>query len=515
LALEDSEKAKPRSFAGYAFDAVKQATHEHPPLESAAIAAASLALGLLANRFHASPAVEHFFPKGAALLGETTEDLLRAHAASEGLPKFLTNMHSGKTFHIFHQDHVAATFVGPLDKVTESFPNSKLSEFAKPILAQNADTVASIFHKHMNSPEWNALNRARAEAHKIAQEAFEAVPLLPKGTPFPGDKDELRALRLKLFGVDGLGKIDAWDAANANLDVLYAKSAAPFRLPVLQRAFDELSDTFSLPRARVYIEKSMTAAGTHTPGTNEVFVHPSTLETENGAGLANTSAHELTHLEGDTLILRRAADNLGIGIKANENQLELLKRSYEREFGLPATDEFVSKVLGVRNGRILRPDESERAEQLLKSYLEDRPRNREFIASEIEFGAISTLRQQLKSNSAWDVLSQYHGEHLTPESGIQITREEDNIKRFVRLQNPEIDRVVKTLSLDEDGKLVSWPPETDRTNRRNLRAFLYLRQKELRRFLDRSTPGYYATLHEQEAHAAGAAVEQAFRNLVP
>jgi hypothetical protein len=506
LELKPDEPAKPHSLAESAFDSVKKAADDHPQLEAAALASAGIAAGLLASRFHISAAVEHFFPKAASLLGGATEDLLQAHAASERLPKLLTKLHTAEPFKLLSRDIAAKPFAASLDRTAEVFAKP---EFAKPVLTENAETVASIFAKHMDAPGWNALNRARVEAEKAADAAAEVLPKFPEGTPYTSNAGKLRELTLQHFGEDGLRKKESLDAAFAHRNALLAQSSAPDRLPILQNAFDEVTDKFSLPRVRVQFDEDLQGRGLYTLGTDQIAVKQSLLDGEELAQLSGTSAHELTHAEEGALLVRRMADKLGVGTTASEDQLKLLKEAHDTEVGVPVTDEFVLSVLKARNGRTLSLDENARAEKILHGILEDRDRMVENAKTGIELSKLIDLRFDLRAKPTWEVLSEYHGEKLAPESETELEGE-DAIRQFIRLQNPEFDRVVRTLKVDETGKPMAWSDDADKAARRELREYLSTRTDVVRKMLDEYDKGYFVAFHEQEAHATTAAVRQAF-----
>ncbi|MDZ4835829.1 MAG: dual specificity protein phosphatase family protein [Candidatus Melainabacteria bacterium] len=79
--------------------------------------------------------------------------------------------------------------------------------------------------------------------------------------------------------------------------------------------------------------------------------------------------HELVHLEQDTLMIRRLADQLGIGKTFSEDgkQQEALLKQYAEKVQSTLDPEFARKVLKTRDGRPLTTSEGQRADQLLES----------------------------------------------------------------------------------------------------------------------------------------------------
>lgn len=507
----DSDKEKPRSLAGEALNSLEKMAHEHPQFEAGVIAGAGIAVGLIANRFHVSGVVERLFPKAAELLGVGTEDLLQAHATSERLPKLLTRLHNAESFNLLGREIAAKPLT--VDRVLEVGAKPEAAGFfAKPVLTENADAVAAIFAKHMDSPEWNALSRARSEAQRAVDTAGEDLLKLPEGTPYTTDPEKIRALMFDHHGEDGLTKLDAMNAALAHREALAAQSSAPERLPILQNAFDELSDKFSLPRVNVQFDKDLDALGMHYFGTNDVLVKQSHLESENYARLFGTSAHEFTHVEEASLIVRRIADKLGVGSEATPEQLKLLQDAFKAEAGPPLTADFAAGVLKVRNGRLLSYDENVRAENILQGYVSDRNRLFENHLAESEMSKLTELQDDVHAKPTWKILSEYHGQHLSPESEATLERE-DVLRWIVRQRNPEFDRLVKTLEVDETGKPVAWSDDADLAARKSLTAFLEPRMDVLHDLLEEHKKGYYASFHEQEAHGTSAAVYDAFNRL--
>lgn len=81
------------------------------------------------------------------------------------------------------------------------------------------------------------------------------------------------------------------------------------------------------------------------------------------------------------------------------------------------------------------------------------------------------------------------------------------------MQNPELDRLVRTLKVDATGKPTAWSDDTDKVAGRELRTYLSARADVVRKLLDEYDKGYFVAFHEQEAHATTAAVREAFETL--
>ena len=514
----NNDRNKPHSVVGEVLNSVEKFGQSHPELEAAAIAGAAIAVGFIGKRLHIAGAVERFFPKAATLLGDGTEELLGAHAASERLPKFTAKLRGAEPLsQLSHlnqmgNDVAAKPFAASLDKVSEVNAKSESDIFAQPVMTRNADTVAAIFAKHTEAPGWNALNRSRADAEAAADLAREAVPQFPEGTPYTTDRNMLRELTLKHCGKEGLERLLASEAANARRNELFAQSPAPDRLPILQNAFDELTDRFSLPRVKVGFQENLDAAGNYKFGTSDVTVKQSILEDEKHAELFGTSAHEITHVEEASLVAGRVADRLGIKIDATPEQLQALKEGFRSEVGLPLSDDFAASVLKARNGRILSPAESERAEKIAHGIVADQDRMVEHAMAKAEDSQFVELQTDLRHKPTWKILSKYHGDFSIPEDGLNLENEE-HVRYLMRLQNPEIDRLANTLRVDEAGKPVAWSDEEDKTARGELRKFLTSRSQEVRKSLKEFETGYYAAFHELEAHETTKSVLAAFHSL--
>lgn len=167
------------------------------------------------------------------------------------------------------------------------------------------------------------------------------------------------------------------DGVNAQLGVVkkggyspeYARAGAEFDQAVntLGKALNNRLTSRGLPETTFDWQplRAADAQSLHGEGKIEFGAHK--LSKSSRRELANLATHELAHIEQENLMLRRLADKLGIGEKANAEQLVALKEQFEAHLTTAPNDAWVEAVLQRRGGKPLAAHETARADNLLSS----------------------------------------------------------------------------------------------------------------------------------------------------
>lgn len=102
------------------------------------------------------------------------------------------------------------------------------------------------------------------------------------------------------------------------------------------------------------------------------------LNNKSVADLLGTVYHELTHNEQQTTILRALADELKIGAKPTDEQIDLLIQKYSERAGRRVSEDYTRQVMVLRNGVELPRSAQERATALMEAFDRNQPVGQEW-----------------------------------------------------------------------------------------------------------------------------------------
>ena len=194
--------------------------------------------------------------------------------------------------------------------------------------------------------------------------------------------------------------------------------------------------------------------------------------------------HEVTHLEQDTLLVRKLADDLKIGKGfERESQREHLQEEYKRRTGIELSSEFADKVIESRDGKVLTSAEASRADRLFGDSHSSEIVNRSRTLRKIDAvdGALKGLDE---GKSVSDVLKRFKPERNGFNFGEKLPEE---IKGWIEKVNAG----------EELGKVDGW---NEADSKAKLKEFLTDRSSQLHAS---KRDNYLDSLTEREANKVG------------
>ncbi|MBP9091774.1 hypothetical protein KBI23_12180 [bacterium] len=136
----------------------------------------------------------------------------------------------------------------------------------------------------------------------------------------------------------------------------------------LKPVIENLADDLHIPRPKFQISHHERGSASFSPEYNEINMSATSL-VKSFAETPSTAYHELTHAEQTNLVVRRAADKLGIGLTADTTQLGALLKSVKEETGITISDSnYLLESLRLRNGMHLTSQQLQRADELANSF---------------------------------------------------------------------------------------------------------------------------------------------------
>jgi YD repeat-containing protein len=232
--------------------------------------------------------------------------------------------------------------------------------------------------------------------------------------------------------------IAARDARNQAFQQL--QTALKGRTAQLQTALDEFADANGLPRAKIELvsKESLGAANASYSDGRIKLNEADLLNTSDQARVIGSLYHEFTHGEQDALILRRIADEIGVGQPPTAEQLAQLKAEYKVRTNSSVNDDHLAEVMRIRNGNPLDAAQMARAEAMEQAWFANNPLGKEFEQSGNDFRVtnreLKRLLDESDPNAAYKLVERLSNdrsgtlsEHLF---GTKTPPEE--VQRFIR-----------------------------------------------------------------------------------
>lgn len=167
---------------------------------------------------------------------------------------------------------------------------------------------------------------------------------------------------------------NGWDEMHYTDSMMSTREGLAFQDAVwktherLKPVIENLADELHIPRPKFQISNHERGSASFTPSSNQLSMSASSLA-KDFAEAPNMAYHEITHAEQFNLVIRRAADKLGIGQAADETQLTALREAVKKDAGTFISDNsYLMESLRLRNGARLMPEEMRRADELATSF---------------------------------------------------------------------------------------------------------------------------------------------------
>ncbi len=136
----------------------------------------------------------------------------------------------------------------------------------------------------------------------------------------------------------------------------------------LSDALVDLAKEFNLPLPILRVRSDDPALAWYGDGGITINRRTAKQAHNKPAELIRSVLHELTHLEQDTLIIRRVADILEVGDSVDAQTIEKVKARYFELTAYKVNDALVADVLDIRRGKSLEPIQASRADELAQSF---------------------------------------------------------------------------------------------------------------------------------------------------
>ncbi|MBI1271828.1 hypothetical protein GC174_15495 [bacterium] len=212
------------------------------------------------------------------------------------------------------------------------------------------------------------------------------------------------------------------------------------------------------------------------------------LNSEKPTTLKQITAHELTHLEQDQLMIRRLADDLRIDDRFDRADIMQLQLKYREATGQGLNGDFAGRVLEARNGRFLEAESAQRADLLLQSYADLHNNTSGDTASHEEAGVrLSKFRESFSDISDLDA------------AGFMKLLEGNSDIAGKLMMTEAGDSVVQVFNLLSSGYTDAAEAAFEH-NRGKIDNALQSLDTELEEGYTSSFDSYYKRLHEQEAY---------------
>lgn len=147
------------------------------------------------------------------------------------------------------------------------------------------------------------------------------------------------------------------------------KKITDLRLNALQPIVDGVTNSLSLPHAKIRSTDTPGVAASYIVGTGTVEFSTICLLDDKPLTeeFMSSMLHELGHMEQDVLIIRMIADEIGLQFGQHGSKLKVLFEKYSHAIGYAPDSIFLLEVLRLRRDIPLTPAELKRAERLIES----------------------------------------------------------------------------------------------------------------------------------------------------
>ncbi len=244
---------------------------------------------------------------------------------------------------------------------------------------------------------------------------------------------------------------------NSLLDVHTASSvrlmihAHPPGAPI----YANVSKFLNLPEPKIEFAVMDNAVAGYRFGKGIVVMKPDTKYYTSKEALddrARSVIHEMTHLEQDTLITRKLADDLKVGASFSDKDIEALQEAYKKAFPGPELDaDFAKRILALRNGVPLTQGEVARVEKLSKVRTRDLIRKLTVANCDRDIDILNEMDKLLKPTS----------EKSAPEAKVNTARFykqfADSPEKFRDLfgtePSPEVAKIIEQFKTLMDGEV--------------------------------------------------------------
>ncbi len=162
--------------------------------------------------------------------------------------------------------------------------------------------------------------------------------------------------------------------------------------------YDQVAKYLNIPTPTVEFSVFENAMAAYKPGKGVIVMKPETKYYKGSDALNERTRlmiHEMTHLEQDTLMIRRLADDLKIGKSFTDKDVEALQKAYESP-GKSLDADFARRVLTLRAGVPLTKSESQRVDNLMNVQVRDWIRHLTVKRCDRDFQLLLSLDKSLR-----------------------------------------------------------------------------------------------------------------------
>ncbi len=335
--------------------------------------------------------------------------------------------------------------------------------------------------------EWNLINQEAGQKLlkdlKIPMERWSDEAFVR--SRLPADKPEYGEFYDRYMQVDR--KMAALEAQGAQL-----------KAQRLQQLADAVNAKLppGVPKAQFDTESyGNDAGGGYVQGTGKIYLDNEDVSDPSfhRDRLPNTIAHELVHLEQDSLLIRMYADQAGVKGLGTQAQREAIMQTYERNFGSRPTDDYLDRVLQARQAigdQPLTPEQLDRARKLEQSW-KNAPDiitlNRDLRIQRNQFDAIKRYR------TTYDIIADINEGHASDLGPV--------MNRLLPLD--VLNEMIKA-QMDIAAGRMSRSDWNEAKYRKILYDAMDGETKSLHQKYDDAHRSYRDSYHEREAYATGA-----------
>ncbi len=222
------------------------------------------------------------------------------------------------------------------------------------------------------------------------------------------------------------------------------------------------------------------------------------LNNKSIADLLGTVYHELTHNEQQSTIIRALADELKVGATISDTDMIPLKQLYKDRTGSSVSDDYMRRVIGLRNGIELPPEAASRARDLMEAFRLNKPVGEEWKKLGNDF---RVLQRDLKKLTGDDEPSVAY----RIISNLAHTKDRDQLAtRMFGSTNipPELTEYIKKFGKHWNGDDDAWTRDTEMAARK---VFIKIFEERMNGINNRRRDLYenYMQFHEYDAWLAG------------
>lgn len=222
------------------------------------------------------------------------------------------------------------------------------------------------------------------------------------------------------------------------------------------------------------------------------------LNDKSVADLLGTIYHELTHNEQQSTIIRALADELKVGATISDTDMIPLKQLYKDRTGGSVSDDYMRRVIGLRNGVELPPEAASRANDLMDAFRRNKPVGDEWKALGNDFRVLQRDLNRLNGNTEPSIAYRII-------MNLQQTRGRDQLARrlFGTTEIPqELNEYIKKFQRNWAGDDDAWTRDTEMAARK---VFARIFEGRMETINNRRRDLYenYMQFHEYDAWLAG------------